>query len=427
MKILKKRHLLPEEVFTPRHAALNKEMYVARPKLEQKLRAALRGSLHLVLHGQSGTGKSWLYKKVLLDEGILSFVANLANASRFGSITAEIKNVLDRRGEVTTRSRTETRSGAMKAFVAEGAVERTSTVEVGTMEPFEACLRLVHREARGRKAILVFDNLEAIFEKEELLKELADLIILLDDERYAAYGVKLLIVGVPGSIREYYFQTPHLTTVANRLYELPEVTRLSSEEAAQLVRRGLLEKLGYHVEEDTWDRIQSHVSWVTERIPQRVHEYCLELARLTEINDKLIDYRLCRDADASWLRQSLYSTYSIIESMLSGDPTKNNKKAKRPRRKNQCLFVLGMLDLEEFGPADVANAIREEFPVSTWGKTLNTGGILGDLASASVPIIRRSPRGDRYVFRDPMYRMCLRAMLQKKDDEVWKVEVGDVL
>jgi hypothetical protein len=36
----------------------------------------------------------------------------------------------------------------------------------------------------------------------------------------------------------HYYKTPHHATVANRLYELPEVSRLQEDECVELVRKG---------------------------------------------------------------------------------------------------------------------------------------------------------------------------------------------
>lgn len=69
-------------VSTPRSPNVNADMYVRRDALEQELRQALQGALHILLHGESGCGKSWLYKKVLDEEKIFWLSANLANASR---------------------------------------------------------------------------------------------------------------------------------------------------------------------------------------------------------------------------------------------------------------------------------------------------------------------------------------------------------
>jgi hypothetical protein len=48
------------EVFTPRKADVNESMYVARGDLEAALKQRLLGSQHIVIHGESGCGKSWL-------------------------------------------------------------------------------------------------------------------------------------------------------------------------------------------------------------------------------------------------------------------------------------------------------------------------------------------------------------------------------
>jgi ABC-type Mn2+/Zn2+ transport system ATPase subunit len=65
-------------------------MYVARPIHEKSLSRALKRNSHTLIFGESGNGKSWLYKKVLYSEDINYVVANCANASRIGSLTQEI-------------------------------------------------------------------------------------------------------------------------------------------------------------------------------------------------------------------------------------------------------------------------------------------------------------------------------------------------
>jgi hypothetical protein len=146
--------------------------------------------------------------KVLKDLGATLLTANLANASRLGSITAEIQNNIDRVGDATKTGYTEAKHASVKAVVAEGGLSHTGTYAVGKKEPFEACLESLRRSAGSGPACMVFDNLEAIIESPDRMKELADLIILLDDDRYAPYKVKILIVGVPARLRDYFNQTP---------------------------------------------------------------------------------------------------------------------------------------------------------------------------------------------------------------------------
>ena len=88
-------------VFTPRNSAVNLQMYVPRLRLEQALLESIRGSMHSILFGESGNGKSWLYKKVLEQNGIPYEVANCASASRRKSVTEEIRSVLLPEGTAT--------------------------------------------------------------------------------------------------------------------------------------------------------------------------------------------------------------------------------------------------------------------------------------------------------------------------------------
>ena len=399
------RKVKPNDVFTPRLADVNREMYVARPRAEQALRNALRGTLHMIIHGESGTGKSWLYKKTFRDEGIPFRVANLANASRLGSIAEELKNLVHRAQQVVKTGYEEEKSAGVNAALAKGEIKHTGQYKIGQLEPFEACLRYLHGLAEGETSLLVFDNLEAAF-TEPLLKELADLIILCDDERYASYKVKILIVGVPSGVKEYFYNTPHLTTVANRITELPEVTRLEKGECESLIKRGIIEKLQYDV--SNLPALLYHVAWLTDRVPQVVHEYCLELTMLCS-DLGLVTTSEMQDADHEWMMKSLYYAYGVVESHMNERDTKTG-------RRNQALYSLALCEGEQFRAQEVEDLVRAEFPLSTEGTILNIPQILSQLSAGQKPLIRRSPKGDAFFFKDPRHRMVLRAMLIKTTD-----------
>ena len=112
-------------------------------------------------------------------------------------------------------------------------------------------------------------------------------------------AVKILIVGVPSGVKEYFYKTPHHATVANRLVELPEVTRLEKAECDALVSRGFTEKLKYKI--DDIQSLLQHVGWITDRAPQVVHEYCLELAFLCEDSHRITSTSISQ-ADDDWLK-----------------------------------------------------------------------------------------------------------------------------
>lgn len=407
--VIKPQPLRPEEVFTPRSAAVNSAMYVARLGLERALERALRGNPHVVIHGESGTGKSWLYQKTFADLGIPYTIANLANAKRLGSITAELKNLVDREGLTLKTGFSEKKSAEVNAVVAKGGLEHNGNFSIGQMEPFEAALALLSRRASGQPSVLVLDNLEAAFEK-DLLNELANLIILCDDARYSQYNVKLLIVGVPREVKHYYYKTPHHQTVANRLTELPEVSRLTKTETGLLVESGFKKLLQYSVEDI--EALKRHVAWITTGVPQMVHEYCLQLAFISEDTRRVTAENIA-EADQKWTQDSMFHAISVIEQSM-------NERDTKAARRNQTIYALSIFDGDQMRSSEVETILRSEFPDSTHGVVINVPQMLSQLSSGATPLIKRTPRGDAFEFADPRYRMTLRAILKKNGDRVEK-------
>jgi len=397
----------PETVFTPRAAAINPDMYVERKHLEDLLVSALKGKLHIVVQGESGTGKSWLYKKVLHDLKAHYVIVNLANASRFGSITAALKNAVDRNGAAVKTGFEEEKTAGIAAVVASAELTHTGQFVIGQPDPFEVCLGSLRCAAGSAPAALVLDNLEAAF-TDPLLKELADLLILCDDEVYARFGVHIVIVGATKGIKEYYYRTPHHRTVCNRLYELPEVARLSKTESDELLRRGLLLQLQYRIAD--FDDVAKHVAWITDRVPQMLHEYGLELANLAEENSRVIDADLLKTADWSWMFRNLTQPYDAIEHHM-------NRRETRTGRRNQALLALSRIDTEFFKSQRVEELLRAAFPLSTAKTTLNMPQILASFVKGEYPLVKRSPKGDAYTFVDPRYRVVLRLMLTVSPEE----------
>jgi Cdc6-like AAA superfamily ATPase len=251
--------LAPEDVFTPRSPNVNERMYIERPLLERALGNAVKGNHHIIIHGESGTGKSWLYKRVFSQDSVHFEVGNLANASRFKSVTKELENLVDREEESDVTEYTEEMSAGVTAVVAKGDLKHAKKYRVGKKEPFEKSLSAVRDRAGRRPAVLVLDNLESIFESKDLMDELADLIILLDDPRYAKYQVKLVLVGIPHGIRDYFNRTKSRAAVANRLQELPEVSRLSERAATALIHRGFVDGLKYAFGPQARSEVMYHI------------------------------------------------------------------------------------------------------------------------------------------------------------------------
>ena len=75
-----------DEVFTPRSPAVNKNMYISRVEQELAILNQLTVDKNLIIHGESGTGKSWLFKQTFDRFSIKYAVVNMANAARMGDL-----------------------------------------------------------------------------------------------------------------------------------------------------------------------------------------------------------------------------------------------------------------------------------------------------------------------------------------------------
>ncbi len=396
----------PEEVFTPRAHEVNERMYVTRPELERALVNALKTNKHIIVHGESGSGKSWLYKKVLPEQGCGYLVADLSNASRFNSITKEFENLISRRGDAEKKEYTESKEASADALVASGTVSHAATYQLFSKDPFERCLQFVRKQAGSKPAAIILDNFERVVGNPDLVKELGDIIALADNPDYAKHNVRLVIVGVPNDIRGYFAKIDQQNTIANRLTEIPEVERLTTEQLYAFVEKGLVTELKYKIEPETLKLAKDHICWVTDRIPQHLHEYCYELAQVIESQECVMKAGDLEIADANWLNNSLVGCYAVVEGHLNSRRTTTG-------RRNQAIYALGAAGKHDLRYVEVEDIIRAEFAQSTAGLQLNVVQIMAALTEGEQPLIVRTPQGDAFRFSNPKFRMCIRAMLTK--------------
>ena len=118
--------------------------------------------------------------------------------------------------------------------------------------------------------------------KEPLMEELGNIILLLDDPDYAEHDIKILIVGVPSDVIEYYQRIPNLEPVSNRLTELPTVSSLNWGQIEDFVKRGFVGHLKVALSAAQIREIALHLEDVTLGIAQRLHEYCEILGHYIE-------------------------------------------------------------------------------------------------------------------------------------------------
>jgi hypothetical protein len=390
-------------VFTPRNAEVNHKMYVPRLALETALTRAVQGSMHPLLFGDSGTGKSWLYKKVFEQLEVEFAIANCANASRLGSITEEIRSTLIAAGTSRKTGFTENKEASVKAVVAEGKLTHQDQYTLSATEPLMDAFRAFRARSGRKQAVLVLDNLESIFKNDGLMSELADIIILLDDTRYSTFKIKLLIVGVPNGILEYFSKTKNLESVSNRLEELPRVSGMTLPQVTTLVRSGF-ELLEMPVPRDDLPSLAWHVFDVTLGVPQRVHEYCEKLAYAVEDRRGVFSKDSIDQADKAWTRIGLRQAYTVMESHL-------NAKKTTVSRRNQVIYSIGKIQHHQFDSGAIAEKIRELFPETATKTGMGISTILSELADGDMPLLSKNDKTNHYRVLDPRYTMCIRVAM----------------
>jgi hypothetical protein len=406
----------PNEVFTPRNPTVNPAMYIERPHLERSLRRAMEGSQHILIHGESGCGKTWLYKRLLEQEKVLLTVANLGNASRLGSIVNEITNSVAEFSRAVKTGYNETKEAEINLGVGKGGLTHEGEYEIPQIDPLERAFQALRSQAGNRRCCLVLDNLESIFRNKQLMSELGDIILLVDDPRYARHNIKLLVVGVPEGVREYFSRAENRVTVTNRLNEIPEVGSLSSRQIGDFIKAGFIDELGCDLSVEISKSLCEYTSFTTGGVPQMLHEFCLELAYLAEDSNDVVDESMFNQAAAMWLQASLSSSYAAVEEMM-------NDRSTVAGRRNQVLYALGQVNKDNFNYSDIEDIVRRDFPASTAGKTLNISGILSELADRENSLIKRSRKASGYSFVDPKYRMCIRVMLSNVNQRVEKLDI----
>lgn len=412
----------PNEVFNPR-GEYNPDMYVQRPHYEEGMEDALQSGLCILVHGQSGTGKTWLTRRVLLRENIDFQVVNLASASNLGSIYECLKKIMTSKNWEIRTKRTDKMSASANAGVAKGELQTESVYE-NNIDYFLEFLKFMTYKANRKeeRRYIVFENMETILNSQKLIKELSNLIILTDDDDVLKYKTKFIIIGATKDIHQYFRNTMNVNTIDNRIYELEDVGTLTVSQAKELIQRGF-DKLEIEFESDTVknDCITEYIR-ITGGIPQRIHELCLAFAQLCRKHERKIDMSIVNEAIGKWIKTSLNKNYMLTTRCLDSENAENSYT-------NKILFCIAQKDTLYFTKEEIDNDLQHEFPKTVEGKTTSsiTTRILNQLCKYEPPLLSTfEDTFGQYAFCDFKCALCLRAILAKDEERVYKIDAYDI-
>lgn len=409
------RRMKPEEIFTPKGKYVNEQMYVHRDELERAFIKALRKPKHIIIHGESGCGKTWLYKKIFAQRKIKFEVLNAATINSTGSLADAIKSLTARLSPFESKGYEESKGATANAGVAKGDLKHTKKYEASNPEPYLELIRALFKNAGSDESFLVVENLEHIVKDEKLVQELSSILMYLDDDEYAKYRVRILLVGTPSNLRDYFSKVESSQTIINRVQEVPEVSVLSTDDVKKLAEKGFIKLLKAKCLEDqangfNQDYFFNAISWFSANVPQYIHELGLELAIEVEDNNFIITNELYMNCLRNWVQEALVSENTRMEAHI-------NSKATKHGRRNQVIFTIGRIPSNEFSAQDVEESMRKLFPNSTKDKVLNISANLNELASGNSPLIRKTPKGTRFRFLDPKIKIMARWMLDKDESK----------
>lgn len=148
----------PNDVFTPRSREINERMYVDRPELEERLEDALRGDKYIIVHGESGNGKTWLYKRVLKRKSVNFEIVNLANALLLGSLLNAFESKLAELGVERTVARSEEFDFGIRPGGVGGGGRQQTQLALATQSAFGRLIEHLNNRGRGKRSVLVLDN-----------------------------------------------------------------------------------------------------------------------------------------------------------------------------------------------------------------------------------------------------------------------------
>ena len=402
-------------LFTPRQHEINSKMYIERQELEKHLKRSLRGTMHSFLFGESGNGKSWLFKKVMEANNINFITINCANVSR-KKITMTDEIVYKILGtdytKKTNHSETSTKGATYIAKIESSTQDTYSIVQNDDL--LEA-FKNFSEDNYNKKSIIVFDNIETLFDNQELLNELSNMIILLDDDTFAKFKIKFLLVGVPNEVEKYFIKSKNVTSVSSRIKELPRVLGLSKHQVAEFVKKGFSYYLKIKLSGKELEEISKHVYNVTLGVAQKVHEYCECLAFEFEDNNYTYHNDILLKTDKNWLFSGLRSSYATIETFLNSEKTAKG-------RRNQVIYSLSKINGHQITTNAISFILQEEFKNSKLSSNSGIGNILSKLSKGENPLLKKLSHNDAYIITDPLYLMCIRIMLRKdnKTERIYK-------
>lgn len=392
----------PEDVFTPRSALVNKTMYVSRPEYESELIRCIRSGYHIVIFGDSGCGKSWLYKKVFDDQRIEYTTLDLSSAKSADEVELLFLEACDS-GEWREEQRVEERTRSIMPH--DVGVKQTGTATfVRQDDPaFYQLCSAVRKKAGSKKAFVVLENLEHSIANSEIVNLLRSILLALDDKKLASLNVHICMVGVPSDIKTVLSDGDKFQTIANRVAEISEVQRMSKDQARLLILQGFRNELGLDLESSEY--CVSQIIYLTDRIPQYLQDVCLQVAFVAEEKGGIVSPGVVAEGAHNWVETNARQSRDFIETLLG-------KVRRRKDSKSRVIFAISKCETTDFYANDISEIIKNLLPISCSKHRIRVSTVLDGLCNGQSRLLKKDSSTLKYRIATPKLRSVLRHCLK---------------
>jgi len=338
-------------------------------------------------------------------------------ALRTGSLVEAIAGTCHPTGEKSLSTIDEKKLTKLGIPALGGELASSRKYAFSTGDPLFKAFSTVRSRAKKSRAFIVLENLELLSGEETLLKELAGLVTILDDDAFSKFDVRFLLVGTATDVSTYFSEVKSLSTVVNRISELPVLRRFTQQQTTKLVETGFIELLEVN---DFTNRLldywSQHIQHVTLGVPQRIQEYCRFLAIRLKDSNWQPSISLLKLADLDYIGSGFQHAKTAIQNHFYFGP-------KKLSRTNQVIFSISRIARSSF-TTDLVNTIfRSEFPGSARTlKTLPTNKILFKLCKSELPLLRYNSVRNEFHFVDSRYQIALRILATKETEG--KINLG---
>lgn len=392
-------------------------MYVHRQTYETELRRAIRSKYHIIIFGDSGCGKSWLYKKVFEEAKVAYETIDLSAVESPDDFDLALLDIVTRKNPwVEVERETENVRSAMPADIGyrKGGVAKFVKGEESAF--FQVC-QLLRSEAKSRRAFIVFENLEHAVSSKDVLIYLRSLLLLLDDERFAEVDVQICMIGVPSDLKSLLSDGNKYQTISNRVIEISEVSRMSKDEAKILINQGFRRELEMDIESP--DLCVSQIIFLTQRIPQYIHDVCLQVAFVAEEQGTIVNPDAVMKGARTWVETNARQHREFIDGVLG-------RGKRRTDQKSRVIYAISRCETSTFYALDIETILRETFPKSVGIRRVQVLKTLNDLSQGEKRILRKDEALEKFRIVTPKLRSVLRYCLDfDPADEAVLIRSGD--